>query len=68
VSAVTPEMARRFASKVPDVMLVALVVSVVAEGARPVTDVVGRMIGTLDASVRRPLVSTENVATLLDVP
>jgi hypothetical protein len=50
------------------VMLVALVVSEVAEGARPVMDVVGRMIGTLEANITRPLLSTVNCDTVFDVP
>jgi dTDP-4-amino-4,6-dideoxygalactose transaminase len=54
----TPDTARRFASKVPDVIFVAFVVSVVAEGARPVMDDVDNTIGTLDASVTRPVVSS----------
>jgi hypothetical protein len=49
-------------------MLVALVVSMVAEGARPVIDVVGRMIDTLEADVIRPLSSTVNCGTVFDVP
>lgn len=66
--AATPETANRVASNVPDVMLVAFVVSVVAEGARPVIEVTGRTMGTLEAKVRRPFESTVNVGVTLEAP
>lgn len=68
VAAVTPETAKRFALSVPEMMLVAFVASVVAEGARPVMEVVGRMMGVFDAAVMRPLVSTVMVGVVLEVP
>lgn len=59
---------RRLDDRVPTVIFVALVVSTVAEGARPVMLVVGRTIGILEAKVRRPLVSTVNDGDAVAVP
>ena len=53
---------RRAAARVPELMLVALVASVVALVARPVTELDGIDGVTDDAAVRRPAASTVNVA------
>lgn len=52
----------------PDIILVALVVSVVAEGAKPVMLVVGRTTGMLEAKLRRPFVSTVNEGMTFEDP
>lgn len=49
-------------------MLVAFVVSVVAEGARPVTLVFAMTIGIFDANVRRPFESTVKDGEVFEEP
>ena len=53
---------------VPDVMLLAFVVSIVAEEASPVTDPEAITIFVFVALVTRPLVSTVKTGTTLALP
>ena len=64
VVAETPEVANLEALNVPEEMLVALVVSVVAEVARPDTAPEAIAIATFDAAVIRPLAFTVTTETL----
>jgi hypothetical protein len=68
VPAVAPEVGKRKAFNVPDEILAALVVSVVAEAARPDTALLAIAILVFVTDDTRPYVSTANTGTEFAVP
>jgi hypothetical protein len=67
-AAVTPDAGKRCLANVPDVMLLALVASVVADADKPVIAVVSICIAILFAEVTRPFSSTVKIAECAGLP